>query len=244
MLLYRMRRTIRGVFGLTSTSLTVSAVLCVVIIGINALVWDHMPEPFNGAAALGSAGIDLLLAYVAGYIFYVITSVYPEYKKLHLIYFKVMQAETFDIAKDYADLLSDLALNGKYIDMFSCLEKFGTKGGQPLLVEAAKDLSITSVTDTPPYSTWLDYLTAVNNRERHRIEKMMRFDMEIELDVKLKLVHLLHSDYAQMLDDLNKLSDQSRDRAFSCIIYKLHMHLGALYSLQQHVMNVVVGKLL
>lgn len=116
MLLYRMRRTIRGVFGLTSTWLTVSAVLCVVIIVINALVWDHMLEPFNGAAALASAGVDLLLAYVAGYIFYVITSVYPEYKKLRLIYFTVMKSELMNIACAYADLLSDLVLDGKYID--------------------------------------------------------------------------------------------------------------------------------
>lgn len=242
MLFYMMRRTIRGVFGLTSTWLTGSAVLCVVIVAINALVWDHMPEPFNGAAALASAGVDLLLAFVAGYIFYVITSVYPEYKKLQLIYFSVIHTETYDIARDYSNLLSDLALNSKYIDIYSTLETFGSKSGQPLLVEATKDKYITDVIDIPPYTTWLEYLTAVNNRELHSIEKMLRFDMEIELEIKLMLVDLLHSDYVQMLADLNRLSDKTAPRTFKSIIYKLHMHLGMLHRLEKHVMNVVVGK--
>lgn len=242
MLLYRMRRTIRGVFGLTSTWLTVSAVLCVVIIVINALVWDHMLEPFNGAAALASAGVDLLLAYVAGYIFYVITSVYPEYKKLRLIYFTVMKSELMNIACAYADLLSDLVLDGKYIDSLDTFELFGSSKGQDLLVEATKDLSITGTIDIFIYTTWLEYLTVVSNKERHSIEKMLRFDMELELEIKLTLIDLLHSDYARMIDDLNRLNDKTRPRQFKNIIYKMHKQLRALSYLQDHIMNVIAGR--
>ncbi len=242
MLLYRMRRTVRGVFGLTSTWLTVSAVLCVVIVAINALVWDHMPEPFNGAATLASAGVDLLLAYVAGYIFYVLTSVYPEYKKLQTIYFTVMKNELIDVAHAYADLISDLVLDGKHIDALDTFERFGSKSGQPLLVAATKDKSITGEIEIFNHTTWLEYLTKVSNKERHSIEKMLRFDMEIELEIKILLVDLLHSNYTQTLNDLNRLNDKKRTRPFMSIIYRFHQHLGLLLTLQNHIMNVIIGK--
>ncbi|HEH9442076.1 TPA: hypothetical protein SIA39_004151 [Aeromonas sobria] len=201
-----------------------------------------MLEPFNGAAALASAGVDLLLAYIAGYIFYVLTSVYPEYKKLQVIYFTVMKNEIIDIAHEYANLLSDLVLDSKHIDALDVFEKFGSKSSQALLVDATKDLSITDEIDIPPYTTWLEYLIKVNNKERHSIEKMLRFDMEIELEIKRLLVDLLHSYYTQTLDDLNRLKDKKRPRRFMGIIYRLHQHLGLLLELQTHITNVISGK--
>ncbi|MCS3766161.1 hypothetical protein HNP12_000200 [Aeromonas hydrophila] len=244
MLLYLMKRTVRGVFAFTSTWLTASAAVCVVIVAINALVWDHLPEPFNGAAALASAGMDLLLAYVAGYIFYVITSVYPEYKKVQTIYFTVMKGELIDIAHEYADLLGDLVLEGKYVDALRAFETYGSKSGQPLLVQATKDIMMLDEVPNQISTTWLEYLTKVNNKERHSIEKMLRFDMELELEIKLLLVDLLHSPYAQMLDNMNNQTNAERMKTipFKSIVYRLHMHLGMWLRLQDHIMNTIAGK--
>lgn len=238
MLFYMMRRTIRGVFGLTSTWLTVSAVLCVVIVAINALVWDHLMEPFNGAAALASAGVDLLLAFVAGYIFYVITSVYPEYKKLQAIYFAVMQIELIDVAHEYADLLGDLVLEGKYIEALSAFETYGSKSGQPLLVQATKDIKMLDEVPNQISTTWLEYLTKVSRSEQHSIEKMLRFDMELELEIKVLLTNLLHSPYTQTLNHMNNSNaDKMRNIPFKTIVYRLHMHLGLWLKLQNHIMS-------
>lgn len=242
MLFYMMRRTIRGVFGLTSTWLTVSAVLCVVIVAINALVWDHMLEPFNGAAALASAGVDLLLAFVAGYIFYVITSVYPEYKKQQLIYCTVMRDAFMDIAKAYADLISDFAFNSKHIEPLDVFIKYGSKEGQQLLVEAAKPLMLTGGDGIHIYKSWLTYMTAMNNIEKKCIEKMLRFDNDIELNIRVLLVDLLHTDYVHAIGILNMLHDKEAPRPCMDIIYKLHIHLRMLMVLQNHILSIVVGK--
>lgn len=244
MLFYLMRRTVRGVFGLTSTWLTGSAALCVVIIAINALVWDHLPEPFNGAAALASAGVDLLLAYVAGYIFYVITSVYPEYKKLQMIYFTVMKTELIDMAHEYADLLGDLVLQGEYMEALTAFETYGAKSGQSRLVQATKDIKLMDEVLNQISTTWLGRLTEVNNKERHSIEKMLRFDMEIELEIKILLTNLLHSPYTQMLDNMNNKTNAAKMKTipFKTIVYRLHMHLGLWLKLQDHIMNTIAGK--
>ncbi|MGE6114099.1 hypothetical protein ACLHZ0_20255 [Aeromonas salmonicida] len=242
MLFYRISRTVRGVFGFTSRSLTVSAVLCVVTIIINALVWDHLPEPFNGTAALASAGIDLLLAYVAGYIFYIVTSVYPEYKKQQLIYCTVMHDAFMDIAKAYADLISDLAFNSKHIEPLDVFRIYGSKEGQQLLVEAAKPLMLTGGDGVHIYKSWLTYMTAMNNLEKKCIEKMLRFDNDIELNIRVLLVDLLHTDYVRYIGVLNMLPDKEAPRPCMDIIYKLHIHLYMLLALQNHILSIVVGK--
>ncbi|ASX13062.1 hypothetical protein CK627_20870 [Aeromonas dhakensis] len=243
MLFYTMRRTVRGVFSLTSTWLTVSVVLCVVIVAINALVWDHMLEPFNGAAALASAGVDLLLAYVAGYIFYVLTSVYPEYKKLQAIYFAVMQTELIDVAHEYADLLGDLVLQGEHIDALTAFETYGSKKGQSLLVQATKDINMLDEVPNQISTTWLEYLTKVNTSEQHSIEKMLRFDMEIELEIKVLLTNLLHSPYTQTLNHMNSKSNAEKMKTipFKTIVYRLHMHLSLWLKLQNHIMSTLTG---
>lgn len=242
MLLYRMSRAIRGVFGLTSPLLTGLAGLCFVIIFINALVWDHLPEPFNGAAALASAGIDLLLAYVAGYIFYLMTSVYPEYKKQQLIYCTVMRDAFMDIAKAYADLISDLAFNSKHIEPLDVFRIYGSKEGQQLLVEAAKPLMLTGGDGVHIYKSWLTYMTAMNNIEKKCIEKMLRFDNDIELSIRVLLVDLLHTDYVHAIGILNMLHDKETPRQSSSIIYKLHLHLRMLLALQNHILSIVDDK--
>ncbi|WP_152598461.1 hypothetical protein, partial [Aeromonas lacus] len=129
-------RTLKGVYSLTSKGLTISTVVCVAIIVINALLWDAKPEPFKGAALLVSAGIDLLLAYVAGYIFYVITSVYPDYKRKQFTYYTVMKRGLFEIIKPYSNLLEGLANNNKYLNPLKAIEEFGSYTGQQKLIRA------------------------------------------------------------------------------------------------------------
>ncbi|CAJ1843607.1 hypothetical protein [Aeromonas hydrophila] len=244
MKLYRMFRSIRGVIGLTPKWLTWSTLFCLSLIIINALVWDHWPEPFSGAAALSSAAVDLLLAYVAGYIFYVLTTVSTEYKKQQFIYFSVMRYQVTIIAQAYAGLLSGLVKQGQYISPFDAFDIYGSKEGQPLLVEATAKLSVDDSALTAQQMSWLEQMAGVSLAEDRAIKKMLRYELELELDVRTLLVSLLDTDYKEMISVMSDPKNKEEDRSFKPIIYMMHRHLASLAMLQNIIFSVIAGKVL
>lgn len=235
-----MIKTIKGVFSLTSKGLTISTAVCLAIIVINALWWDAKIEPFQGAALLVSAAIDLLLAYVAGYIFYVITSVYPDYKRQQFTYFTIMKRGLFEIINPYAYLLAGLTKNKKYSNPLKAIDALGADTGQQLLVCATKDLCINDLS-TAKNMTWLDYMVGVSDAEDVAIKKMLQFDTELELEVRLLLNNLLHSEYKQMLSVLKMPEHQSRYMQFKSIVYEMHIHLKMLHELKSNIRNTMFG---
>ena len=241
MKLHRVWRTVTGVFSLTPTWLTGSTLLCLCIIIVNALVWDAMPEPFNGAATLAAAGIDLLLAYVAGYIFYVLTTVATEYKKQQFIYFTVMVTEITNIARSYSYLLCCLA-NKNYISVFDVFDIYASKESLPLLLASTDKLSIDDAAPLANGMTWLEYLAGVCRGEDQAIHKMLRYDIELELEVRSLLVTLLDTDYKQLVDIMSDPKNKDEDRSFKPIVGTMHSHMMLLSKLQNNIYSVIAGR--
>ncbi|CAJ1808373.1 hypothetical protein [Aeromonas veronii] len=231
-------RTLKGVYSLTSKGLTISTAVCVAIIVINALWWDAKLEPFKGAALLVSAAIDLLLAYVAGYIFYVITSVYPDYKRKQFTYYTVMKRGLFEIAKPYAHLLEGLANNNKYLNPLEAIDVFGSYAGQQKLVRATSNLTL-SCPSTAHNMSWIEFMSGVSDAEDRAINKILKFDTELELHVRLLLNDLLHSEYKQTINVLKSPAYVNSTLPFKNIVYAMHVHLGMLYALKNDIMDTM-----
>lgn len=240
--LYKMLRTIRGMFDLTPKGLTVSTLFCIGIIIVNALVWDTMPEPFNGAAVLSSAAIDLLLAYVAGYIFYILTTVATEYKKQQFIYFSVMQYQITSIAQAYSGLLTHLVNKGEYISTFDVFALCGSKDALPILVEDTATQSVDDRAATSQDMTWLDQMASICHAEDRAIKKMLRYELELGLEVRTLLVTLLDTNYKDMVSIMQDPKNKGENRSFEPIIYMMHEHLSILSKLQDDIINVIAGK--
>ena len=83
-----------------SRKLTITVVLSILILFLNALWLDRLPEPFHGADSLSDLCMNFLQAIVASYVFHIVVNVYPQYKKERDFIRDKMDGYIFDLSEN------------------------------------------------------------------------------------------------------------------------------------------------
>ncbi|HHW4400225.1 hypothetical protein [Aeromonas veronii] len=170
-----------------SRKLTITVVLSILILFLNALWLDRLPEPFHGADSLSDLCMNFLQAIVASYVFHIVVNVYPQYIKERNFIRDKMDGYIFDLSdnvhyhfKEFGEafifnfILSDAdirELEGELnfnIDTLDHNEEFNS-------FLKSTFLSTNSKFDEPNQYTWADVFIKFFDKEDEIIDSLLEF---------------------------------------------------------------------
>ncbi|MEH8112923.1 hypothetical protein Q7I18_18460 [Aeromonas veronii] len=227
-----------------SRKLTITVVLSILILFLNALWLDRLPEPFHGADSLSNLCMNFLQAIVASYVFHIVVNVYPQYKKERGFIRNKMDRHIRELAEnvhhhfkgfgesfifnfifsgaDIRELEGELNFN---IDMLDHNEEFNSFLKNTLL-------STNSNLDEPNKYTWADVFIKFFDKEDQIIDSLLEFKEFIPSRINDYIYEIKHSTPKTCIKrDVEKI-DSYKDLSLLEIKYSFFSHLENYIKLQ------------
>jgi len=220
---------VRGVFTSASLLLTIGVGACLFIMLLNAIWWEHLPEPFEGANNLIKIVMDLFAAIVASYIFYLIIDVSPKYKKKRTIYFTIVRSGISSIANMHRDVINQIMEIKDRPHAFESIAEFALNGFREKMDYKVKNIKLG---DRSPFispenkimMTWLELFERNSLIEDECLDYMFKYKEVLDTTFDLLLNGLLNSEFKTLVNLYSSMPDAS-NLPMEKIITPLYQHI-------------------
>ncbi|MCR3904705.1 hypothetical protein NUK36_17940 [Aeromonas hydrophila] len=243
-LIYNVRDLIILISNKASRKLTITVVLSILVLFLNALWLNRLPEPFYGADSLSDLCMNFLQAIVASYVFYIIVNVYPQYKKEKEFIRDKMDLYIFGLSenviyhfKGFGEafllnfILSDANISkleediNFNIHMLDHNEEFNSFLRNTFL-------STNSKIDSPNKITWADVFIDFFNDEDKIIDNLLEFKECIPNKIKDYIYKIKHSIPKEFIKRHIEKTDNHEELSLFDIRCELFSHLENHIKLQ------------
>lgn len=223
---------VRGVFAAASPLLTAGVGLCLLIMLINAIWWDHLPEPFTGADNVVEIIMDLLSAIVASYLFYLIIDVSPTYSKRRKIYLTVVCSELNSIANMHRNVINQFMDLHDRPHAFDSISEYAQNGFRTNMEYKARNIQLAALSpfispEATKVMSWLELFERNSRVENEALDRILVHKDILDTDQTL-LINGLKDTHFKSLVRLYSSMASGGNLSLTSIVKEWHQHIVIL----------------
>ncbi|WP_139392961.1 hypothetical protein [Aeromonas hydrophila] len=223
---------VRGVFASASPLLTAGVGFCLLIMLLNAIWWDHLLEPFNGANNLIKIVMDLFAAIVASYLFYLIIEVSPTYSRRRKIYLTVVCSELNSIATMHRNVINQFMDIKDRPHAFESISTMAQAGFRTNMEYKARNIQLGAPSpfispETLKVMSWLELFARDSKIENEALDRILVHKDILDTDQTL-LFNGLKDTHFKSLVRLYSSMASGGNLSLTSIVKEWHQHIVIL----------------
>ncbi|WP_429078277.1 hypothetical protein [Aeromonas veronii] len=202
---------VRGVFVCAPPLLTMGVGVCLLIMLLNAIWWEHLPEPFDGANNLIKIVMDLFAAIVASYLFYLIIDVSPKFSKRQKIFMTVVCSELNRIARMHRNVINQLMDIKEKPHAFESISLMAKKGFHTNMEYKFRNICLSDKSpfvsqNTHKIMSWLELLEENSTLESKALDRILVHTDILDTDQILLFNGLKNSIFKSLVEQYKSMA--------------------------------------
>lgn len=223
---------VKGVFATASPLLTTGVMVCLLIMLVNAIWWDNLPEPFNGVNNLIKIVMDLFSAIVASYLFYLIIDVSPTYSKRRKIYITVMCSELNSIATMHRNVINQFMDIRSSSHVFDSISEYAQDGFRTNMEYKARNIQLSAPSpfispEDLKVMSWLELLDRNSKIENEALDRILVHKDILDTDQVLLFNGLKDTHFKSLVRLYSSMASGS-NLSLTSIVKEWHQHIVIL----------------